>query len=67
MSVYTSLMQVFWETVITTISGLLAKIPYIIIFIWGIKKIPSWIEQYDKVKMKHYRIEQALAGRNKQS
>lgn len=67
MSLQTTIIQVLLETIITTISGLIKNLPYFILIIWGVKKVskdmPKWIEQYDKIKMKHYLIEKAIEGR----
>lgn len=67
MSLQTTIIQILLETIITTISGLIKNLPYFILIIWGVKKIskdmPKWIEQYDKIKMKHYLIEKAIEGR----
>jgi hypothetical protein len=67
----TNLTLIFWDTV----GGIVQNLPFFILIIWGvrilarkidngfknlIKDIPSYIEQYDKVKMKHYQINKAL-------
>ncbi len=56
------------------ISGLIANIVYIILFIWGVhflgkkiseltKQIPSYIEQYQKIRDKQRKIDFALGNK----
>lgn len=65
-------------SLVDALSGLIRNIFYIGLFIWGIrvlnKKIPTWeefskkialwLEEYDKIKMKHYKIGDALKSRH---
>jgi len=62
------------QILINTISGMLDNLQWLIIFFigfkiigveikQGVKNIPLWIEQYDKIKMKHYRIGEARVSR----
>ena len=52
---------------IDTISGVIKNLPWFILIYWGIKTImkdmPKWISQYDELKLKHYKIDRALAMR----
>jgi hypothetical protein len=62
--------QILTQAFANLISGLIANIVWIVLFIWGlkligkelqtgIKNIPNWITQYDEIRMKHYQIEKA--------
>lgn len=66
----TNLNLIFWDAV----AGLIKNIPFFILTIWGvrilarkidtgfsnlIKNIPNYLEQYDKIKLKHYAIDRA--------
>jgi hypothetical protein len=66
MVIETNLTLIFWNT----ISGILQSLPTFILIIMGlkyigrkldnlVKQIPSYIEDYDKIKLKHYQIERA--------
>jgi len=67
MSLQTSIVQVILEVGITTISELAKNLVYYILIIWGVrtivKKMPEWISEWDKNKMKHYQINKAIEGR----
>lgn len=67
MSLQSSITQVILEVGITTISELAKNVIYYILIIWGVNKIsrqiPKLIEDYDKMKMKHYQINKAIEGR----
>ena len=76
MSLQTTITQVILEVGITTISELAKNIVYFILIYLGFKllakeirngakNIPTWLEEWDKIKMKHYQIEKAIEGRNK--
>lgn len=53
------------DIAIQTISKIISNLAWFILIYWGIKTIvkqmPNWIEQYDKIKMKHYSIGKALS------
>jgi len=67
MSLQTTITQVILEVGISTISELTKNLAYFILIIWGVKtivkRVPAWLEQYDKMKIKHYQIEKAIEGR----
>ena len=58
--------QILLTALINSISGLIANIFYIILFVWGIKmlvkNIPNWIKEYDNIKVRERTISQAKAG-----
>lgn len=60
-----------------TIGGVIKNLPFFILIIWGIKtiaksiqragekiidKFPIWLDKYDQMKIKHYKIGRAVAG-----
>jgi len=76
MVIETNLSLIFWDT----LGGVIKNLPFFILIIWGvkvlsksisngmktiIKQMPDWISEYDNMKMKHYKIEQAIAGRTR--
>ena len=74
MSLQTSIIQVLLEVGITTISELAKNIVYFILIYLGFKllakeirestkNIPSWLEEWDRIKMKHYQIDKAIESR----
>ena len=69
MSFQSTIIQVIWETLITTISELAKSFAYFILIIWGVRKIvkevPSWLNIYHKQQMEKYRIEKAIETREK--
>lgn len=65
--------------IVDTIGGIIKNLPFFILIIVGvrtiaksiqksgeniIKKVPVWLEQYDQLKMKHYRIYGAIGSRS---
>lgn len=67
MVIENNLSLIFWNT----IGGVIQNLPYFILIILGFrmitreiknltKQIPKWIEDYDKIKIKHYQIDRAL-------
>ena len=50
-----------------TISGIIKNLPWFILIYWSVKTIakdmPKWLNQWDELKMKHYRINKALSSR----
>jgi hypothetical protein len=63
-------------SIINALSQIIGNSGYIVLIIWatnklskkievGIKQIPKWLEQYDKIKLKHYQIDNAVKLRNK--
>jgi len=70
MAIETNLSLIFWDT----IAGILKNLPMFILIVWGvkvisreikigIKNVPNWLEQYDKMKLKHYAVEGAIGKR----
>ena len=66
-----SIPDILTQAFANLLSGLVTNIIWIIILVWGIKiisrklgdftrNIPSYLEQYDKIKMKHYIIDKAI-------
>ena len=66
----------FQTAIINALSQIISNAGYIALAIWGfnkitreikngIKQVPNWLEQYDKIKQKHYQIDKAVKLRNK--
>jgi hypothetical protein len=66
-----NLTEIVTQAFVNLISGLITNIVWLLVLIWGvktisgkigllIKNIPSYISQYDDMKMKHYKIGKAL-------
>lgn len=59
--------QLITASIVDAISGIISNVFYIILLIWAVKtivkQVPSWLEQYDKIKMKHYNIDSAIKSR----
>ena len=57
-------METINQILINIISGLMTNLPWFLLAIWSVKtitrQVPHWIENWDKMKMKHYRINLAM-------
>ena len=63
MSLKTTLIQVIFEVGISTISELARNIVYFILIVWGIKKMPEWLDQHYRNQLKLRTIDKAIEGR----
>jgi len=66
--------------IVDTLGGTIKNLPFFILIYMGfkivsksitngteklIKELPKWLEQWDKIKMKHYLIDKAVQVRNR--
>ena len=65
-----NLTEIIQSAMINAISGVIANLPFFILFIWGIrfisKQIPVWVEDYWKKRENYLRLENARRYMDKQ-